>query len=151
MEGRLFRILTLCLPLCCFAGSAGRRPRRSRKASRSREKSLSIPALPGPSTALAEQMAEDIRSRTATTRPELASDLGAVLADLKPEFDSAADAMTDRAAQFYAQRLSRRELGDSAVFFAGPSGKAYVAAQPALLGDLADASATGGRARPSPC
>ena len=49
--------------------------------------------------------------------------------------------MTDRAAGFFVARLSRRELADCAVFFAGPSGKAYVAAQPALIGDLAGAMA----------
>ncbi len=90
---------------------------------------------------LAEQMAEDIRSRAAVTRPALSTDLDAVLSELQPEFDAAAQAMIDRAAQFYATRLSRRELGDCAVFFAGPSGKAYVAAQPALIGDLAAALA----------
>ena len=90
---------------------------------------------------LAEQMAGDIQDRASTTRPDLGPDLGAVLADLKPEFDAAAEAITVRAAQIYASRLSRRELGDCAAFFAGPSGKAYVAAQPALIGDLAGALA----------
>jgi hypothetical protein len=90
---------------------------------------------------LVEQMEEDVRNRAAATRPEAVADLRTALADLRTEFDSLADAMTDRAAEFYAARLSRRELADCAVFFAGPSGKAYVAAQPALIGDLAGALA----------
>jgi hypothetical protein len=88
---------------------------------------------------LVEQMQADIQNRAAATRPDALADLRASLADLQPEFDALADAMTDRAAAFYAIRLSRRELADCAVFFAGPSGKAYVAAQPALIGDLAGA------------
>ncbi len=90
---------------------------------------------------LVAQMEEDLQNRAAATRPEAAADLRATLGDLQPEFDQAADAMTDRAAALYAARLSRRELADCAVFFAGPSGKAYVAAQPALIGDLAGALA----------
>jgi hypothetical protein len=88
---------------------------------------------------LVAQMQADLRAQTAATRPAASADLNAVLADLKPEFDAATDAMIDRASAFYAERLSRRELADIAVFFAGPSGKAYVAAQPALIGDLAGA------------
>jgi hypothetical protein len=90
---------------------------------------------------LVDQMEEDIRNRSAMTRPELDADLRAALAELKPEFDGLAEAMIDRAAQLYAARLSRRELADCAVFFAGASGKAYVAAQPALVGDLTGALA----------
>ncbi len=88
---------------------------------------------------LVEQMQADLKAQAAATRPGASKDLSAVLAELQPEFESAADAMTDRAAGFYAARLSRRELADIAVFFAGASGKAYVAAQPALIGDLAGA------------
>lgn len=90
---------------------------------------------------LVDQMTEDLQNRTATTRPNDLADLRAVLGGLKPEFDSLADAMTDRAAGLYAARLSRRELADCEAFFAGSSGRAYVAAQPALIGDLAGALA----------
>jgi hypothetical protein len=90
---------------------------------------------------LIEQMQTDLRQRAAATRPEAAADLNVALAELQPEFDALTESMTDRAAALYAARLSRRELADVAVFFAGPSGKAYVAAQPALIGDLAAALA----------
>ena len=138
----LLRFLALCvllgLPLLFPAGAqTAPRPESMKLARRVVVNSGLARSFHG----LVEQMADDIRSRAAATRPELAGDLGAVLADLKPEFDAAAEAMTDRAAELYATRLSRRELGDCAVFFAGPSGKAYVAAQPALIGDLAGALA----------
>ena len=74
--------------------------------------------------------------RLATTRPELAGDLRTAIDELQTDFDAEADSMTAKAAALYAQKLSRRELADCAVFFAGASGKAYVAAQPALIGDL---------------
>jgi hypothetical protein len=74
--------------------------------------------------------------RLATTRPELADDLQTAIKEMQPDFDAEADSMTTKAAALYAQKLSRRELADCAVFFAGSSGKAYVAAQPALVGDL---------------
>lgn len=90
---------------------------------------------------LVEQMAQEIENRATITRPDSAAELRETLIQLRPEFDAAVDEMIDRAAQFYAARLTRRELADSAVFFAGPSGKAYVAAQPALIGDLAGALA----------
>jgi uncharacterized protein len=84
---------------------------------------------------LTDVLRDDL-SRLGTTRPELANDLQTALGEMRPDFDAEADAMTARAAGVYAQKLSRRELADCAVFFAGPSGKAYVAAQPAILGDL---------------
>jgi uncharacterized protein len=90
---------------------------------------------------LVEQMQADLKAQAEATRPDATAALAATLAELQPEFDAATEAMTDRAADFYAARLSRRELADIAVFFAGPSGKAYVAAQPALIGDLAGALA----------
>ncbi|MCW2315783.1 hypothetical protein M2322_001327 [Rhodoblastus acidophilus] len=85
--------------------------------------------------ALTDAMRADM-ARSAATRPELAKDLQTALSEMQPDFDAETDAMTTRAAALYAQKLSRRELADCAVFFGGASGKAYVAAQPALLGDL---------------
>jgi hypothetical protein len=134
----MLRFLALCLLL---AGAAHAQTAPDPEAVQLARKVVFDSGLARSFHGLVEQMAGDIQERTATTRPELGPDLSAVLTDLKPEFDGAAEAMTDRAAQFYAIRLSRRELGDCAVFFAGPSGKAYVAAQPALLGDLAGALA----------
>jgi len=87
---------------------------------------------------LTDSMRADF-SRAATTRPELANDLQAALGEMQPDFDAQADAMTATAAALYATKLSRRELADCAVFFSGPSGKAYVAAQPALLAELGPA------------
>ncbi len=58
-------------------------------------------------------------SRNAAARPELTADLQAALAEMQPEFDAEAEAMTERAAALYARKLSRRELADCAVFFAG--------------------------------
>jgi hypothetical protein len=74
--------------------------------------------------------------RLATTRPELAADLQIAIDEMQPDFNAEAESMTTKASALYAQKFSRRELADIAVFFAGASGKAYVAAQPALLGEL---------------
>lgn len=87
---------------------------------------------------LTEDMRENM-ARIATTRPDLAADLTAALAEMQPDFDAETDAMASRAAALYAQKLSRRELADCAVFFAGASGMAYVAAQPALMSQLGPA------------
>jgi hypothetical protein len=142
-EGLMLRFLSRALLACglCLASSSSLRaeeadgPERLKLARSVVVDSGLVRSFHG----LVAQMEEDMQGRTAATRPELAADLQNVLGDLKPEFDGLTDAMTDRAAQIYAARLSRRELADCAVFFAGPSGKAYVAAQPALIGDLAGA------------
>ena len=76
-----------------------------------------------------------------------ATDLTAALAEMQPDFDAETDAMASRAAALYAQKLSRRELADCAVFFAGASGMAYVAAQPALMGQLGRPWTNGGAPR----
>jgi hypothetical protein len=140
MSSQKFQILSFALVVCGFVASGVRaedapEPERLKLARMVVVDSGLSRSFQG----LVDQMEEDIRARTAVTRPELAAELQGVLGGLKPEFDGLAEAMIDRAAQIYATRLSRRELADCAVFFAGASGKAYVAAQPALVGDLTGA------------
>jgi hypothetical protein len=141
----MFRIVFSALLLCglCLASSGLVRANETQEPERLKLARLVVvdSGLSRSFQGLVAQMEEDVRSRAAVTRPELAVDLQTVLEQLKPEFDGLADAMIDRAAQIYAARLSRRELADCAVFFAGASGKAYVAAQPALIGDLTGALA----------
>ncbi len=70
------------------------------------------------------------------TRPELTKEVGAVLTQLQPEFDTKTDEMIDIAAKIYARRLSEDELKATAAFFASPAGRKYVEAQPLMLDEL---------------
>jgi len=85
------------------------------------------------------QYMKQIEESLTQTRPEIAKDLGAVLAQLKTEFERQADDMIDIAAQIYAKYLSESELKAAADFFESSVGKKYVETQPALLGEMVSA------------
>jgi hypothetical protein len=70
------------------------------------------------------------------TRPELITDLNSVLANIKVDFDKKVEEMIDTAARLYAERLSQKELEDTANFFKSPSGRKYVGSQPILMNDM---------------
>ena len=85
------------------------------------------------------QFVDQIGGSLAETRPELTEDLKAVFTELRPEFEKQADEMIDIAAQIFAKHMSEADLKAAAAFFDSPSGKQYVAAQPAILSDLVTA------------
>jgi hypothetical protein len=70
------------------------------------------------------------------TRPELITDLNSVLANIKLDFNKKVEEMIDTAARLYAERLSQKELEDTASFFKSPSGRKYVGSQPILMNDM---------------
>lgn len=79
--------------------------------------------------------AEQIRKQ-ALTRPEITTDLDAVLVGLQPEMELQKQRMVGIAARTYAAKLSEAELKDIATFFRSPSGKRYVETQPQLLDEM---------------
>ncbi len=85
------------------------------------------------------QFVDQIGGSLAETRPELTEDLKAVFTELRPEFERQADEMIDIAAQIFAKHMSEADLKAASAFFDSPSGKQYVAAQPAILSDLVTA------------
>ncbi len=72
------------------------------------------------------QLMDLIGSSLTQTRPELKSDLSAVLTGLKPEFDKQADEMIDIAAQIYVKQMSEQDLKAAAAFFESPGGRQFV-------------------------
>jgi hypothetical protein len=70
------------------------------------------------------------------TRPELTSDLAAVMEQLRPEFMKQPADMVDNAARIVASVMSEDELKQTAAFFASPAGKKYVSSQPVVLDRL---------------
>jgi len=85
---------------------------------------------------VAPQLAQSLGTTVTRTRPEVAKDFGEVLLALRPEFDARRDEMLDTSARIFAARLSEAELRDVAAFFKSPIGQRYVAAQPAILGEM---------------
>jgi hypothetical protein len=85
------------------------------------------------------QFVDQIGGSLAETRPELTEDLKAVFTELRPEFERQADEMIDIAAQIFAKHMNEADLKAASAFFDSPSGKQYVAAQPAILSDLVTA------------
>jgi hypothetical protein len=82
------------------------------------------------------QYLDQIGVTLSRTRPEVVADLNLVLANIKPDFDKKADEMIDTAARLYAERLSQKELEDTANFFKSASGRKYVGSQPILMNDM---------------
>jgi hypothetical protein len=82
------------------------------------------------------QIMIQIKETVTRTRPEYADDLDAVLKQLGPEFMAFNTQMVDQAAQVFAKNMTEAELKDTAAFFSSPSGKKYIASQPAILDEL---------------
>jgi uncharacterized protein len=82
------------------------------------------------------QFFDQVGSNLTQTRPELASDLGKVFVQLKPEFDKKADDLTDKAAHLYANLLSEQDLKAIDAFFKSDAGKKYVETQPSFMKDI---------------
>ncbi len=74
-----------------------------------------------------------------TTRPELNKPLDEVIVGLKPEADQLIKAMTDRAAEFTAARLSEADLKEVVAFFNSPVGKRYQEGRPLAMNDIFNA------------
>ncbi|GGG38851.1 DUF2059 domain-containing protein [Chelatococcus composti] len=70
------------------------------------------------------------------TRPEITKDLDEVLAQVQPSIESKKAELVDTAAKILASRMNEADLKATAAFFTSDAGKAYVAAQPAVLDDL---------------
>ena len=82
------------------------------------------------------QYLDQIGLTLSRTRPELITDLNSVLANIKVDFDKKVEEMIDTAARLYAERLSQKELEDTANFFKSASGRKYVGSQPILMNDM---------------
>lgn len=82
------------------------------------------------------QYLDQIGLTLSRTRPELITDLNSVLANIKVDFDKKVEEMIDTAARLFADRLSQKELEDTANFFKSPSGRKYVGSQPILMNDM---------------
>ena len=67
------------------------------------------------------------------TRPELASDLKAVLDQLQPEFQAQTNQIINAAAQSVAGEIDEADLKQVETFFESPAGKKYVSAEPEML------------------
>ncbi|WP_395666398.1 DUF2059 domain-containing protein [Methylocella sp.] len=87
-------------------------------------------------TVVPAQFVGQIADSIVQTRPELAGDLKEVLNNLQPEFERLPDEMVGVAAQIFAQRMSEADLSAAVAFFTSAAGKAYVASQPLVLGDI---------------
>ena len=82
------------------------------------------------------QIMQQIMQTLTQTRPELATDLEAVLKQLEPEFQARQSEMIEAAALSFAKRMSEQELKDTTAFFNSPSGKKYVESQPLILDEV---------------
>lgn len=72
------------------------------------------------------------------TRPELATDMSAVLDQLKPEFMAHDDEMVNNAAEIAAGEIDEPDLVKIAAFFNSPAGKKYVTSEPEMLQRMMD-------------
>lgn len=74
--------------------------------------------------------------QTFITRPEISTDLNAVLDALKPELEERKNDILNTAARILALRLNEETLVQIRDFFRSTAGQQYVATQPLVLDDL---------------
>lgn len=82
------------------------------------------------------QMFGELERNVTATRPELKDSLHATLVALAPEFAKTEQDVVDGAARVLAKHMNEQELKDTANFFASPSGKKYVEAQPVAFNEI---------------
>jgi hypothetical protein len=70
------------------------------------------------------------------TRPELKDPLHQVLVALVPEFEKGEPAVLDDVAHVMASKLTEAEIKEVLAFYESPTGKKFVAAEPAFVNEL---------------
>lgn len=90
-------------------------------------------------SALVPQTMERLAATFIQTRPELAPDLNAVLAELKPVFEKRTDKIIDAAARIFARLMSETEIKAADTFFESAAGKKYVEVEPAFFNEVVNA------------
>lgn len=147
--------LNICAPLCGVAGAAEAQQAQQQPAKpvppqpAAAEPSAShlaaareLVLVSGMSRSFAGVLPATMQRLTDTftqTRPELAPDLAAVLAGLKPEFDKRTDQMIDTAAHIFARLMTEPEITTAVAFFKSDVGKKYVEVQPIFFNDVINA------------
>ncbi len=84
------------------------------------------------------QMLSGLDRSVTTTRPELKEALQSSLVAIEPEFVKTEQGVLAASAKFLASRMTEQELKDVAAFYESPTGKKFMATQPALMAEVAD-------------
>jgi hypothetical protein len=82
------------------------------------------------------QLADQAVNALTRTRPEIRTDLIAVLKQLEPEFSERKEEVIKATSNAFAGAMSAKDLKDTAAFFASDAGKAYVAMQPKVINQM---------------
>ncbi len=81
-------------------------------------------------------LASELEHRVTATHPEMRDALRETLIAIAPEFLKTEQGVLADAAKSLASRMTEQELKDTAAFFESATGKKYVVAQGAAMGDL---------------
>jgi hypothetical protein len=81
-------------------------------------------------------MMTELEQNVTRTRPEIKDSLRQTLQAIKPEFDKTAIDVFNQAAALLASQLSEKEVVEVASFYDSPTGKKFVAIEPAFLQKL---------------
>jgi hypothetical protein len=81
-------------------------------------------------------MMTELERNLTTTRPEIKDSLRETLRLIQPEFDKTAQQVFIQSSTLLASHMSEKEIQDVATFFASPSGKKYLATEPAFFQQL---------------
>lgn len=81
-------------------------------------------------------MLSELERNVTTTRPEIKDSLRQALQTIQPEFNKTAIDVFNQAATLLAMQLSEKEVLEVAAFYNSPTGKKFVAIEPAYLQKL---------------
>lgn len=82
-------------------------------------------------------MASELEHNVTATRPELRDALRETLIAIAPEFLKTEQSVLDGGEKFLASRMTEQELKETAAFYESATGKKFVEAQGATMGELA--------------
>lgn len=81
-------------------------------------------------------IAQRIFDMVTPTRPELRTDLDAVLKAMVPEYEKRNEEMIDHTAKLFASVMTEADLKATAAFFKSAAGKKYVEMQPRVIDQM---------------
>lgn len=80
------------------------------------------------------ELLRELNGNVTRTRPELITDMNAVMKDVMvPEYSKRTNEMTDQAARLVANFMSEDELKQTVAFLKTPAGKKYIEMQPQVM------------------
>ena len=133
---RKIRLLSAGLSVLIFLGAPAKADEPSPAAIQSANRLIAELGLIQSLNVVVPALFGEFEKNVVETRPELKDPLHQVLVALVPEFEKGEPAVLDDVAHVMASKLTEAEIKEVLAFYESPTGKKFVAAEPAFVNEL---------------